>query len=113
MHTASDSTRRSGNKTRWFRTCAKLLLNAHQARGDLRDANFTLSVCLWHHTITDKGSEQTERDIRKRREKNEIETMVVSLAVHTERDTKVASGFYSEHVFQFSDIASEFAGRLF
>ena len=38
MHTESDSTRRSGNTTRWFRTCASVLLYAHRERSDLRAA---------------------------------------------------------------------------
>ena len=46
MHTASDSTRRSRYTTHWFRTCANILRYAHRARGDLRGATFTLSVCL-------------------------------------------------------------------
>ena len=53
MHTASDSTRRSGYTTRWFRTFANTLINAHKARGDLRGANFTLSVCLGHYSFSD------------------------------------------------------------
>ena len=38
-------------------------------------------------------------------------TMLVT--VHAERDKNIMSGFYSELVFQFSDIASCFAGMLF
>ena len=40
MHTLSDSTRRSGNPTRWFRTCDNigLLLYAYRERSDLRGA---------------------------------------------------------------------------
>ena len=32
MHTASDSTRRSGNTSRWFRTCANILLYGHRCK---------------------------------------------------------------------------------
>ena len=59
MHTASDSTRRSRNTMRWFRTCANILLYAHQARRDLRGANLTLSVCRGHRLPVDNLKFQT------------------------------------------------------
>ena len=52
MHTTSDSTRRSRYTTRWFRTCANIMLYVHRARADLRGANFTLSVCLGHKNLS-------------------------------------------------------------
>ena len=45
--------------------------------------------------------------------KNVIETIVLLVTVLTERDKNIASGFYRELVFQFSDIASDFASMLF
>ena len=51
MHTASDSTRRSRYTTRWFSTCANILLYAHRERSDLRGVNSTLSLCLGLYTI--------------------------------------------------------------
>ena len=44
MHTASESTRRSGNMTRWFITCVYILRFVHQARRDLNGAKTTLAV---------------------------------------------------------------------
>ena len=48
-HTASDPTRRSGNMTHWFITCAIILLYAHRTRRDLRGAYTTLSVYRGHY----------------------------------------------------------------
>ena len=52
MHTASDSTRRSRYTTLWFRTCADTLLYAHRARGNLRGANATPSMCMGFNPST-------------------------------------------------------------
>ena len=39
--------------------------------------------------------------------------MILSVTVLIERDKNIASGYYSEPVFQFIDIASEFPCMLF
>ena len=59
MHTATDSVTRAGYITRLFRSCASILLYAHQTRCDLRGTHrdaFGVKRSL--------GSEYTERNIR-------------------------------------------------
>ena len=62
MHTASDLPRRSGNKTRWLRTCVNILLYAHQSRRDWGGANpvqiATRPVCIEQYISTDSKPER-------------------------------------------------------
>ena len=44
MHTSRDSTRGSRYTTRWFSTCANILLYAHRERSDLRGVNDAFGV---------------------------------------------------------------------
>ena len=66
MHTASNSTRRSGITTRWFRTCANVLLYAHTERSDLRGVNrdaFGVQMTLSDNKIAATPQQQSHNEI--------------------------------------------------